>query len=170
MKRVIGLLVVLLLQVQVQGSQAADLDLGLGLSFVDDARSDALAADWDLQVGYEIERVPGWSIGWQAQVTQAMASQGEPADENDMVYSSAGLYLTASPNKGWFYFKGGVVDVRYETLHREGHTMGGGIGAGIVLDYPQVRLHILDVQRLLVGSESFNIYTIGFTVLSSGNY
>ncbi|HEY0719980.1 MAG TPA: hypothetical protein VGE50_01875 [Gammaproteobacteria bacterium] len=158
------------LLLQASGAQAANLDIGLGLSFVDDIHSDALAGAWDLQVGYEFEHVPGWAIGGQLQVTQAMNPQSQPSSEKDMVYSSAGLYLTASPNKSWLYFKGGIVDSRYETIAHDQHTAGVGMGAGIVLDYPQVRLHVLDFQRLMIGSESFNMYTISLTVLSSAYY
>lgn len=151
-------------------ARAAPLDLGVGLSYVDDLHSDALSMGWDLQVGYELERRAGWSIGWQAQLTQALDSSHDYLDETDMSYSSGGLYLTATPFKGWFYVKGGVVDARYQTITHDQHTAGVGLGAGFVVDYPEVKLHILDMQRVMVGAEGFNMYTISFTVLTTGYF
>lgn len=162
----VGLLLLATSAVQAAGK----VDFGLGLSFVDDLRSEALAGAWDLQVGYEVENISGWNIGWQLQATQESSSRSEFYDETDMAYSSTGLYLTASPYRGWFHLKGGVMDVRYQTLTRDIHSTGIGIGAGLVVDYPGLRIHLLDFQRVMVGAESFNMYTLSITVLTSGYY
>lgn len=146
--------------------KAGDLDLGLGLAFIDSSGGDALDLGWDLQLGYEFWQQEAWNIGLQLQLTRGITAESEVDDENDLYYSSNALYLTARPENWWLHFKAGVVQADYRMMTTGGSHTGYGLGAGLVIGSDNFRVHLLDYQRVRLGSESFDLYTISIAVLA----
>lgn len=159
------LLVFLILIAVTPQIHAESFDIGLGFSFIDAARGDGFTGGWDLQLGYEFSHPEGWNIGGQIQATTGLTNKSNFVDSTDLNYSSTALYLTARPDNWWLYFKGGAVDADFQTLNDNQHTVGVGIGTGIVYNLGGFRVHLLDYQRVFIGSEIFNVYTISITLL-----
>ena len=88
-------------------------------------------------------------------------------NEGALKYSSNALYFTARPENWWVQFKGGVVQVEYQTLVKNENNTGYGLGMGVVLDYGNFRIHLIDYQRLTFGSDSFNVYTMSIGVMAN---
>jgi len=148
-------------------AEAGEVDFGLGIGLVDSNRGGALDGGWDLQLGYELRQTETWHVGAQLALFRGITSQSEIVDENDLSFSSTGLYLTARPKGWWLQFKGGAVQADYHSLSRDEHNLGYGLGVGVVLGDGAFRLHLLDYQRLTFGADSFNQYTVSFAVLAN---
>lgn len=144
---------------------ASSFNFGVGQSIIDGVHSEAAGSGWDVQVGYAFARKRAWDFGLQLQITRQENSDTEFTSPSDLAFSSNALYLSARPSDWWLYFKGGVVHVDYRTLAKAQEDVGLGLGAGITYGSGDIRLHLLDYQRISVGDDSFNMYTISLAVL-----
>jgi hypothetical protein len=149
----------------VQQAQAGQFDLGLGISGIDNPTEDAFELAWDVQAGYEFKEYKAWNFGAQIQYSRGLIAESEVDDEIDLAFTSTGLYTTARPNNWWLQFKAGVVRVDYKTMTKDSTDTGAGVGVGIVIGDENFRFHLIDYQRMFVGGESFDMYTISIGVL-----
>lgn len=167
MKSIFSKYYLLLLVPLMQQAHAGELDLGLGLSFIEPTKGDAFEIGWDLQAGYEFLEYDSWNFGAQIQLTRGLIDEADVESEGDINYSSNALYFTARPKNWWVQFKGGVVQVDYQTLVKNESTTGYGLGMGVVLNSGDFRIHLIDYQRLTFGSDSFDVYTMSIGVMAN---
>jgi hypothetical protein len=156
--------VLLLVAVNIDAN-AEEVDFGIGLSFVSMGSEYGLDSGFDAQLGYEVVRRGPLNMGAQLHLTRSLSTQSDEYAEGDLNYSSTGLYLTARPHNWWLQFKAGAVKADYATFDRDESRWGYGLGAGIVMDYTGVKVHLLDYQHFAFGKDSFDAYTISFIVL-----
>lgn len=144
---------------------AGPVNFGVGQSIIETAHSDAVGSGWDVQLGYVFTRKRAWDFGLQLQLTRQGDRDGEFASAADQAFAANAVYLSAQPDDWWLYFKGGVVHLDYRALDTDYEELGVGLGMGITYGTGDIRLHLLDYQRLRVGGDDFNVYTISFAVL-----
>lgn len=147
-------------------SHAADVDIGAGISFIDRSSGNGFDSGWDVQLGYELAHSRALNMGAQLHLTRGTKSGSSMSTGDEMNYSSNALYLTARPHNWWLQFKGGAVQADFSSASGENSHTGYGVGMGIVVDFYGVNMHILDYQRFVFGNESFNLYTISFSVMN----
>lgn len=150
-----------------QQVHAGELDLGLGLSVIESTKGDAFEIGWDFQAGYEFLEYDSWNFGTQIQLARGLIARADVDIEGDLYYSSNALYFTARPENWWVQFKGGVVQAEYQTFVKDVSNTGYGLGMGVVLDYGDFRIHLIDYQRLTFGSDSFDVYTMSIGVMAN---
>lgn len=149
---------------------AKNIDLGVGLSYVNMSNEYGIDGGLDFQLGYEVIRNRSLNMGAQLHLTRSLSTQPDSYApdidaEGDLTYSSSGLFFTARPHNGWLQLKGGAVQADYATFTRDESRTGYGVGAGLIIEYPGINLHLLDYQRLVFGEDTFNVYTLSFTIL-----
>lgn len=148
--------------------------LGLNLEFTDGEFSDeAFDGGWGIHMGYEFKSWKRWKFGGLFEYMNGWYAKEDLEVAGEMKYDSKSLYATARPENWPIMFKAGIVDADYSVLRQTGtrdfrdeSDIGYGYGVALVLGSEQIRVDLLDVKRIKIGSDTFTSYGITITVLA----
>lgn len=151
---------------------AGSIIVGANFEFVDGRFNDeAFDGGWGIHLGYEFKEWKNWQLGAQFEYLNGWNAPSDLDIAGEIMYDSKSLYATARPT-GWpLLFKAGIVNADYKVLQqdfsqnfREVSDTGYAFGVALVLGDENYRFEILDIKRIIVGSDTFTSYGISFCI------
>jgi len=159
------LILILLLTCVSHLSWAGSFNFGAGYGFVAAAENESFEGGWDVIAGYEVKSSETWNTGVQFHYVKGWTENNSDFIDTRMYFQSTALYATARPENGWLQFSAGLVSAEYKSLTATGNGMGLAAGVGAVVGGENLRLHLLDYHRYMIGGMGFNVYSISLGVI-----